>query len=147
MCKLKSSRKFGISSRFLAIEIQNFDVLELCHTSQNNSQNNSRFSRFPSKSPDSPKNFVFLPKQALLELSRPVLSYSIKLIVVVVFVLLEIYRYCCHRNVAYSNSFVNCAPKLTLDKISEWELNHVHQTKCIYYFRVRFKLLVKGSKL
>ena len=31
-------------------------------------QKNSRVSRFPTNSPDSRKNFVFLPKQALLEL-------------------------------------------------------------------------------
>ena len=32
----------------------------------------SQVSRFPAKSPDSRKNFVFLPKQTLLELSPPV---------------------------------------------------------------------------
>ena len=36
------------------------------------SQKNSRGLRFPAKSPDSWKNFVFLPKKALLELSSPV---------------------------------------------------------------------------
>ena len=34
----------------------------------------SQVSRFPAKSPDSRKKFVFLPKQPLLELSPPVLE-------------------------------------------------------------------------
>lgn len=65
ICNFKSSQKFGRSSWFL-----NQAKCKCCRIPQKNSW----ASWFLEKSPDPSKSFVFLPKQALLELSAPVRS-------------------------------------------------------------------------
>ena len=73
-CNFKSSRNledppdsfFGENLQKYQTSLFFCSVPELFHISQKN------FSRFPEKSPDSLKNFVFFLRQALLELSSPV---------------------------------------------------------------------------
>ena len=73
VCNWKLSRKFGISSRFFRRHSRkNFKLPEVLTTLSHVSPKILWGSRFPAKCSDSRKNFVFLPKQAFLELSPPV---------------------------------------------------------------------------